>query len=484
MVTLEISSNAIRLMEVSGNKVVRWASHTLEPGMFQDEVVSDPRALGTAVKRLMTSSGIKGAKVIASVSGLYSLSRIVTVPIPPERLPPEETVLEAVGEVMPLSEDELYFSWQTIGAVESGQQVMVVGVPKDVIDNEVRALRIVGLNPQILDLKPMALARAANRKQALILNIEPISFDIVMIVNDVAEVMHTRVWQPEGLSLEERAEHLISALEMTVSFYDSHHVTSPFDQATPLFITGQMSGDLALIEKLQARVGYPIEPLTPPVEYPEYLPVSQYAVNIGLALKAKATPSIGLTLKGRAASKSAGEDGYPLSDINLLPRVYQPWRPSARQVQFFFVIVIAIGLLFPFYQVTSKAMAETAVLQSRYSALNNALEGRKLEIKNREPLQKAITEYTTIVNMGSGFSEDLKVINSLAETLGVELLSINHVGSTITVSCQAGDYTVFRAYIAALEESGRFLTVTAERESFPYLEGGKVTLTPNPKPSK
>lgn len=468
MVTLEISSNAIRLMEVSGNKIVRWASYALEPGMFQDEMISDPRALGTAVKRLMTSSGMKGTKVIASVSGLYSLSRIVTVPIPPERLPPEETVLETAAEVMPLSEDESYLSWQTISAGEGDQQVMIVGVPKDVIDNEVRALRTVGLNPYILDLKPMALARAANRKQALILNIEPTSFDIVMIVNDVAEVMHTRVWQPEDLSVEEKTEHLISALEMTVSFYDSHHATSPLDPATPLFITGQMSGDLTLIEKLQARVGYPIEPLTPPLEYPEYLPVSQYAVNIGLALK------------GRTASKNVGEDGYSLSDINLVPRVYQPWKPSARQVQFFCGIVVAIALLFPLYQVTSKAMGETAVLQSRYSILNNELERRQLEIKNRDPLQKAITEYTTIVNMGGGFTEDLRVINSLAETLGVELLSINHAGSTITITCQTSDYTVFRAYMTALEESGRFATPIPPPEGYPYITGGNIALKPLP----
>jgi len=468
VITLEISSNAIRLMEVNGDKIVKWASHALEPGMFQDETVSDPRALGAAVKRLMASSGIKGTKVIVSVSGLYSLSRIVTVPTAPERSVSEQEILETAGEVLPLSEEEMYLSWQTISSGAGSQQVMVVGAPKEMIDNEVQALRAVGLNPQILDIKPMALARAVNRKQALILNIEPTSFDIVMIVNDVAEVMHTRVWQQEALSVEEKAELLISALEMTVSFYDSHHAASPLDPATPLFITGQMSGDLALIEKLQAGVKYPIEPLTPPLEYPEYLPVSQYAVNIGLALK------------GRAASKNVRQDGYSLPNINLLPRVYQPWRPSARQIQFFGVIVVALALLFPLYQVTSKAMTETAILQSRYSILNSEMQRRQLELKNREPLQKAIANYNTIVNMGGGFTEDLRVINSLAETVGIQVQSINHAGNTITITCQANDYTIFRAYITALEESGRFATPIPPLEGYPYIKGGPIVLKPKP----
>lgn len=472
MVTLEISSDSIRLMETSGNKIVKWASHALEPGIFQDEMISDPRALGAAVKQLMASSGIRGTKVVAGISSLYSLSRIVTVPAAPERAALEQEVLEAAGEVMPLSDEEMYLSWQIIGTVEGGQQVMVVGAPKEVIDNEVRALRAAGLNPQILELKTMALARAANRKQALILNIEPASFDIVMIVNNVAEVTHTRAWQPEALSAEEKAELLVSALGMTVSFYDLHHPASPLDPATPLFITGQMSSDLTLIDKLQAWVEYPIEPLTPPLEYAEYLPVSQYAVNIGLVLK------------GRTASRNVEQDGYSLPDINLLPQVYQPWRPSARQIQFFCVFVVAIALLFPLYQVTSKAMAETAVLQLRYDALNSELQRRQLELQNRQPLQKAIAEYNSIVDLGGGFTEDLRVINTQAEVLGIELRSINHAGKTITIICQANDYTTFRAYITALEESGCFLTPIPEPERFPYLEGGKVTLTPNPKPGQ
>jgi hypothetical protein len=466
VVTLDISSNAIRLMEVSGRKIVRWASHALEPGMFQEEIVSDPRALGVAVKQLMTSSGIKGAEVTASVSGLHSLSRIVTVPATTEKSVLQQAVLEKAGETMPLSEDELYLSWQTIGAGEEGQQVMVVGVPKDVIDNEVRALRAAGLNPRILGLKPMALARAANRKRALILNIEPTSFDIIMIVNDVAEVMHTRAWQPEGLSVEERAEDLILALEMTVGFYDSDHADSPLDPTTPLFITGQMSGDLALIEKLQAVVEYPIESLAPPLEYPEYLPVSQYAVNIGLALRR------------RAASKNVGESGHSLTDMNLLPQVYRPWRPSTRQMEFFCGVVLAIALLFPLWGATSKAMGETSILQSRYSILNSQMQRRQLEIKNLDPLLKAIADYTTIVNMRRDFTEDLRTIDALAEKLGVELHSINYAGSTVTVACQAKDYTVFRAYVVALEQSGRFAAPVTPPEDYPYVTGGNILLKP------
>ncbi len=468
MITLEISSTDIRLMEVEKGRVIKWASHSLASSVLEEDVVLDSQALSDAVKQLMSSSGIKGRNIIASVSGLYSLSRLVMVPTPLGEAVAQQTVLETARDIMPLTEDELYFLWQTIAPAEGGQQVLVVGMPRDVVDSEVQALRAAGLNPRILDLKAMALIRAVNRGQALILNIEPSSFDMVLVVDGVAEVMRTTAWQEGELSVEDKAEHLAVALELTVGFYNSRHSGFPLDLATPLFVTGQMSGDLALMEELQARVGYPIEPLAPPLEYPAHLPVAQYAVNIGLALK------------GTAPSKSLEQGDYSLPDMNLLPQAYKPWKPSARQVYLFLAVVAAIALLFPLYQVTSEAMGKTASLEARYAIVNDELGRRQTAIRDRQPLQKAITEYNTIVDMGGGFTEDVKVINSLAEKLGVEVQSITHEGGGITVNCQAGSYTIFRKYKTALEESGRFLTPVTPPEGYPYIKSGIIKLEPKP----
>lgn len=466
MVTLEISSTDIKLMETSGGKVTSWASHSLEPDMFEEEVITDPQAFGATVRRLMASSGIQARDITVSVSGLYSLSRVVTVPTPLEQPVTEEAVFEAAVEVMPLSEEDLYVSWQTIAPGEGGQLVLVVGVPRDILDSEMRALKSIGINPRTLDLKTMALARAVNREKAIILNIEPNSLDIVLVVDGLTEVMRTIAWQQDDFSLEEAAEHLNSAVEMTVSFYDSHHPGFPLDPATPFFITGQMSGNLVLMEQLQAITSYPIEPLTPPLECPPHLPVSQYAVNIGLALK------------GTSSSKNTEQGQYSLPDINLLPLVYRPWRPSAKQIYFLCAIVALLVLLFPLYQFASGAMAETSLLQTKYNSFNSLLQQRQVEIKNREPLLKAVAEYDSIINMGGGLTDDLAVIRNEAERFNVQIQSITHEGNSIQVICDADSYTVFREFLTALEESGRFLSPIPEPERFPYLEGGKVTITP------
>ena len=471
VVTLDIDSTGIRIMETRGGTVRKWAEAPIEPGKVEEAVVSDQSALSTTVKQLMASSGIKAGKVIASLSGIYSVSRV----LPESNLPPapttEEAVLETARMIMPLSGDRLYVSWQAITAEEGERLFLIVGVPRDALENEVRALKAVGINPNIVELRTMALTRAVNKEQALIVNIDPTSFDVILVVKGVPEIMRTVAWQPDKLTMEDTVERLAVTLEVTVDFYNSHHLETPLDPATPLFITGQMSTDLTLVEKLPARLGYPVEPLAPPLKCPEYLPISQYAVNIGLALRKTASP------------RSPEQGGLLPLDINLLPEAYRPWRPSARQLYAVVVVLAALALIFPLFQVASEATAKTASLQSKLDILNNQMTLKQLEIQKREPLQKAINEYNSIIDMGGNFTEDLVVIRSEAEKLGVEVETVTHEENSITISwAEADNYTTFREYLTALEESGRFATPIPPPEGYPYTTGGPINLEPQLQP--
>lgn len=465
VVTITIDSTAVKLMEAEDGKVMKWASLSLEPTMIQAGAVTAPPVLGSALRQLMASSGIKGTKnVVASISGLYSVSRILTVPNPPPGSTLSEAVRQAVEEAVSLKVEELYLSWQTLAG--AGQRALVLGVPREVIDTEVQALRAAKLNPRILDFKPIALARAVNKEQALILNIETASFDIIIVADGIPEVTRVVLWSPQDLSPEDRAEQLALNLGWVVSFYNSRHPDLPLDLATPLVVTGDLSEDSALVESLQDRTGYPLEPLLPPLECPAHLPIAQYAVNIGLSLR------------GMAPAKNPGESDYLLPGLNLLPAIYLPWKPTRRQIVLSLAIIVGIGLLVPAYQVTADTMSQTAILKVRQGIINSQIENRQAEINSRQPLQQAVNEYQAIVKLGGGLTEDLRVVQSLAETLGVRLGTVSHLGDKISLSAESDNYTAFREYLAVLEESGRFATPIPPPEGYPYTKSGPIDLRP------
>ena len=82
--------------------------------------------------------------------------------------------------------------------------------------------------------------------------------------------------------------------------------------------------------------------------------------------------------------------------------------------------------------------------------------------------------------MGGGFIDDLRAIRSIAEKRSVKVQAISQSGSSISFDCQAPDFTVFRDFIKALEENGRFTTPIIPPEGYPYIRGGTVTLQPRP----
>ncbi|MFC1992310.1 pilus assembly protein PilM [Chloroflexota bacterium] len=467
VVTLDIDSNAVRLLEVKGGKVTKWGSVSLEPTSVEGEIFLSQEALSTGVKRLMATSGVSAKRVVASISGLYSVSRVVEMSeTMMEGLATRQAVLEAAKEVLPLDTEELYLSWQTVAAGEGVEQVLVVGVPRDVADVEVQGLRAAGVNPYIMDLRAMALARAVDKEQAIILNIESSNFDIVIVANGMPEIMRTIAWEQGELVVEDRAEHLATNVDLTVSFYNSLNHDVSIGSATPIFVTGQISGDLSLMEKLRARLEYPFESLSPVFEYPAHLPISQYAVNIGLAMK------------GRPYSGNLEQGDHLPVDINFLPEVYLPWKPSVRQMYSALGVVGVVILAFFLYQATTGARAETRDMEERYNILNTELQRRQIEIKSRVPLQEALKEYRMILAMGGDFIEDLSTIRNAAEEIGVQVQSIEHVGDIITLNCQADSYVIFREFLTALEESGKFSSPVPPPEGFPFTKSGTIKLEP------
>ena len=58
--------------------------------------------------------------------------------------------------------------------------------------------------------------------------------------------------------------------------------------------------------------------------------------------------------------------------------------------------------------------------------------------------------------------------------------SITHQASSITITCQTDSYTIFRNYLTALEESGRFVNPIPPPEGYPYVKDGTIKLEPKP----
>ena len=164
--------------------------------------------------------------------------------------------------------------------------------------------------------------------------------------------------------------------------------------------------------------------------------------------------------------------------MNLLPQIYRPWRPSARQIYIFIAVMAIIALLFPTYNLISNVMTKTSSLKSESTVLNSGMVRRQAELARRQPLQNFLVAHQTINDMGGGFIEDLKVITDTAEKFGIEIPTITHSGESITIPVKADSSIVFREFLTALQESERFASVTIPAKPFPDITESMITIIP------
>ncbi len=378
--TLNISNRSLKVLSLSGRQVKKWGSLALANGLVRDGLILQPQAVGEAIAAAFKSAGIPKERVITSLGGLAFTYRFIDLP----RMRPallDEAIRRAAKKEISLSLDELYLSWQALPGRDEEQTYFVLGVPRRFVDALAETLKIAGIVPYLMDLQSLALARAANRQDAIVVNMEPDGFDIVIIAGGVLAVIHTVSPRGEGATLEDNIKRLADELTKTAAFYQSRHPENVSVPAMPLLLTGDLTSGTPAGGLLQSEVKYAIEPLSPRVGSPPELPVPSYTTNIGLALK-KVSPKA-----------AAGEEAARFHDINIniFSDKYRkiPKKPlPARYLILGALLAMAIVLLFPLYQSLNRANAENDRLQTEFSnvsrELNFATVASEENAQNRE----------------------------------------------------------------------------------------------------
>jgi len=199
MFTLDIEDTCIKMMVVKGRRVETAATLPLEPGLVEDGVVVDKAAVSQRIKELMAAHGVVEKQVVLSISGIHSIYRVVSLPRLPKGLLSEAARRE-MERVMPVPLNELYTSWQAIPVSDIEIAICLVGLPRNTIDAMLDTLHEAGLESSVMDIRPLALARVTDEKDALIINVQPASFDIVVMVDGIPELLRSLPF-PSGLSL-------------------------------------------------------------------------------------------------------------------------------------------------------------------------------------------------------------------------------------------------------------------------------------------
>ena len=476
IVTLYINDTSIRLLVTHGKRIKKWADSSLEPDLVKNAVVLKEAEVATKIRQLFKVLNVKAKKIIVGVSGLHCLTRPIILPqLPREML--DEAVRREAKRVLPVPPEQLYISWQTIPAPPGKTQVFLVAIPCKTADAMFKMLHQAGLKPYLVDLKPLALARVVRETTAVIVDVQPTEFDIVIIADGVCQPVRTLSLPSEAISWPEKLTLIRNDLNRTIEFYNSNNPERPLSSTVPVFASGELANETEICQSLSDELGHPVLPLASPLEYPTAgLDPSHYMVNMGL------------TLKELPPEKEAG----PLAaNVNALPTPYRPKPISLTNILAPPGAAIAIGLIFFLLMLIQSTSADIASTQGQLNATEQLLQQK---LSQKQQLTNKITELQTKIaeaeesgnnfgaalggiEKGSNEANSIEVaVNSFPSTMN--LTSVSYAESTLTINGSSPSEEEVLSYLRDLDASGKFseITIPSMRKTEGEEEGTDFTL--------
>ena len=307
-----------------------------------------------------------------------------------------------------------------------------------------------------MDLKPLALARTITETKAILIDVQPGNFDIVILMGEIPQVVRSLPLDREA-SLDGKMPLIKEELQRAITFYNSSHLEEPIEASVPVLISGELSGQPDSWELLLAKQKHPVQILPSPMESSEDFPASQYTTNIGLALK-------------EVLASEKGAIAYSLVNFNALPEMYIPRPRPVSEILFAPVITIGIALLAlgAFANITTlnrvtDSRHNLATVQQMALSSHAQIEHITALIEEASSTKATADAFTATLNdihvSRDEINGDLAQVNSCLSGAIKPPLSVSADGEVLTVDGLADDADAVLHYARELRATGRFASV-------------------------
>ena len=170
VIGLDIGSQQIKIAELrpgkTGLTISALGIGPTPQGVIQNNIITDPAAMGAAIKQIMRESGISVKKVVGCISGQNAVViRIIEVPrMTDAEL--KETMKWEVERHVPFAPSETMLDYQPLVQYTAearnapNMEVLLAVAQQDAVNNYLSSLYAAGLDPVAIDIEPLASARA------------------------------------------------------------------------------------------------------------------------------------------------------------------------------------------------------------------------------------------------------------------------------------------------------------------------------------
>ena len=182
---------------------------------------------------------------------------------------------------------------------------------------------------------------------------------------------------------DQQVSIVVRAIEATVDYYNSQHRDRPLPSHIPLILVGPQADTGALRQGIEEQLAYPLETISPGMQLPSHLPVAQYAVNIGLAMRPMSRPR----------ERNLLDEGSAPIRINLMPQFTSPLRLTRQRAGIFGAMTVAALLAVFLFQLGVSTGEEADSLKIDVLRIEQQVNLRRNEFNILAGLESGIKDF-------------------------------------------------------------------------------------------
>ena len=164
---IDIGFNTLKLVEIEQEphkqgRIVGYGVVEFDPEAIKDGVIIDYETLAKAAMDLFEKNiigKVTTRRVAATIPASKAYSRVMTVPAKLGKKELRDAVYFEAEQYIPLPVDELYLDYVTMQKQGENQEVMVVAVPKAIVDSYMKFFELIGLEVCALETTISAASR-------------------------------------------------------------------------------------------------------------------------------------------------------------------------------------------------------------------------------------------------------------------------------------------------------------------------------------
>lgn len=283
-VSLSFDGASLRIVGSSGKKIEKWDSVSFEPQILKEGSITDAKAMAQVIKQALSEMKLSTKNVRWAIPSMGSSAQIITLP-ETGNVKPETIIEREARKVLSVSPETNYLFWQMLPGTGSARQFYAVAIPREPIQTLIQTCHLAGVTIESMDLTTLALGRAVNQKDAIIAHGEMNAVEMLIMLDSIPGLMRGVWLREKNLDPDRVTALLLQQLASTIEYYNDMHRTAPLPTTIPIYLTGEVTLNPDLAQRVGTLSGRTVGNLEPPLSYPEHFPVALYTANLGLILK-------------------------------------------------------------------------------------------------------------------------------------------------------------------------------------------------------